>query len=188
MYAIVEISGKQYRVEKDQRLQVPLQKVDSGGKVEFERVLLFNDDKGDLKVGNPLVDKMKVSATVLEHGREKKIIVFKKKRRKGYQVKNGHRQGFSLIKIDNISAVKAAPKKAKADTAPAEKAVAEDAKPAAAKTAAKPAAKKAKPVSEKTAAKPAARKAKPAAKKADVKPAAKTTKPAAKGTEEKKED
>lgn len=111
MYAIVEISGKQFRVEKDQRLQVPLQKGESGSKVNFDRVLLYNDDKGKVKVGTPTVDKMQVSATLLEHGREKKIIVFKKKRRKGYQVKNGHRQDFSLIKIDKIGAVKAAPKK-----------------------------------------------------------------------------
>ena len=62
-------------------------------------------------MGNPTVASMKVSATVLEHGRDKKIIVFKKKRRKGYQVKNGHRQDFSLIKIDKIGAVKAAAKK-----------------------------------------------------------------------------
>lgn len=112
MYAIVEIAGKQYRVKKDQRLQVPLLEADSGSKVEFDRVLLFNDDKGAVKIGTPTVDKMKVSATVLEHGRDKKIIVFKKKRRKGYQVKNGHRQGFSVVKIDKIAAPKPAPKKA----------------------------------------------------------------------------
>lgn len=116
MYAIVEIAGKQYRVEKDQQLQVPLLEAEAGSKVEFDRVLVFNDDKG-VKIGSPLIDKMKVSATVLEHGRGKKIIVFKKKRRKGYQKKNGHRQDFSVVKIDKIAAQKAAPKKAAAEKA-----------------------------------------------------------------------
>jgi len=120
MYAIVEIAGKQYRVKKDQRLQVPLLQADSGSKVEFDRVLLYNDDK-KVKIGTPTVDKVKVSATVLEHGREKKIIVFKKKRRKGYQVKNGHRQDFSLIKIEKIGAVKAAASKKKPAAKPAAK-------------------------------------------------------------------
>ena len=112
MYAIVEIAGKQFRVKENQRLQVPLLQADSGSKVKFDRVLVYNDDK-TVKIGTPTVAKINVSATVLEHGREKKIIVFKKKRRKGYQVKNGHRQDFSLIKIDNISAVKAAASKKK---------------------------------------------------------------------------
>jgi len=121
MYAIVEIAGKQYRVEKDEQLQVPLLEAEAGSKVVFDRVLLYNDDKGKVTIGNPVVDKMKVSATVVEHGRGKKIIVFKKKRRKGYQKKNGHRQDFSVVKIDNIAAQKAAPKKAATEKAAAEK-------------------------------------------------------------------
>ncbi len=118
MYAIVEIAGKQYRVEKDKRVKVPLQHAENGDQVEFEKVLIYNDEKGEVQIGKPTVKDIKVSATVVEHGREKKVIVFKKKRRKGYQKKNGHRQDFSMIKIDSIGKVKAAKAKtakAKAD-------------------------------------------------------------------------
>lgn len=112
MYAIVEIAGKQFRVEKDQNIKVPLLPAENGSKVVFDRVLFYTDDSGENQIGAPLVKNMQVAGTVLEHGRDKKIIVFKKKRRKGYQVKNGHRQDFSLIKIDDISAAKAKAKKA----------------------------------------------------------------------------
>ncbi len=102
MYAIVEIAGKQFRVEKDAQIKVPLLHHEVGEKVEFDKVLFVNDDSG-VKVGAPVVEGAKVSAEVLEHGREKKIIVFKKKRRKGYRKKQGHRQHFTRIKIENIS-------------------------------------------------------------------------------------
>ncbi|HFB67827.1 MAG TPA: 50S ribosomal protein L21 [Calditrichae bacterium] len=102
MYAIVEIAGKQFRVEKDAQIKVPLLHHEVGEKVEFDKVLFVNDDSG-VKVGAPVVEGAKVSAEVLEHGREKKIIVFKKKRRKGYRKKRGHRQQFTRIKIENIS-------------------------------------------------------------------------------------
>ena len=102
MYAIVEIAGKQFRVEKNKSLKVPSLQAQSGSKVEFDQVLIYTDDNGQTQIGRPVVKDMKVSATVIEHGRHKKVIVFKKKRRKGYQKKNGHRQGFSLIKIDDI--------------------------------------------------------------------------------------
>lgn len=115
MYAVVEIAGKQFRVEKNKNLKVPLLKADSGSKVEFKQVLVYTDDAGVTQIGQPLVKDMQVTAIVVEHGRDKKIVVFKKKRRKGYQKKNGHRQGFSLIKIDDIAVAKptkkAAPKK-----------------------------------------------------------------------------
>jgi len=106
MYAIVEIAGKQFRVKKDEEVKVPLLSAEAGSKVEFDRVLFFQDDKGKNEFGQPMIDGFQVSATVIEHGREKKIIVFKKKRRKGYQKKNGHRQDFSLIKIEGLGAVK----------------------------------------------------------------------------------
>jgi large subunit ribosomal protein L21 len=164
MYAVVEIAGKQFRVEKDKNLKVPLLKADSGSKVEFDQVLAYTDDAGATQIGQPLVKDMKVSATVVEHGRDKKIIVFKKKRRKGYQKKNGHRQGFSLIKIDDIAVAKPA-KKAPAKTAAAEAPKAEVAEKKA------PAAKKAAAPKKETAAKkPAAAKKTTTAKKA---PAAK---------------
>ena len=106
MYAIVEIAGKQFRVRKDDKVKVPLLDTEAGKKIEFDQVLFFEDENGKSQVGQPLLEGMKISATVVEHGRDKKIIVFKKKRRKGYQVKNGHRQGFSIVKIDDIGKIK----------------------------------------------------------------------------------
>jgi large subunit ribosomal protein L21 len=102
MYAIVEIAGKQFRVEKDMTLKVPLIQQAVGESVEFERVLMFHDGD-DLKMGRPVVKGAKVEAKVVDHGRAKKQIVFKKKRRKGYKVKNGHRQYFTRIKIENVA-------------------------------------------------------------------------------------
>ena len=183
MYAIVEIAGKQFRVEEKSRLRVPLLDVESGKKVEFGNVVVYNDDK-KLQIGTPLVDKVKVSATVIEHNREKKIIVFKKKRRKGYQVKNGHRQHYSLIQVDKIGAGTVTAKTqaepaVKAETKAAEKPAAKTV-PAAAKektkssTAAKKApAKKAEKPKTETKAKTTAAKPKTAAKSAAAKTTAK---------------
>ncbi len=112
MYAIVEIAGKQFRVEKEQTVKVPHLNAESGSKLTFDRVLFYSDDAGKSQIGQPVIKDMQVTATVVEHGREKKIVVFKKKRRKGYRVKKGHRQEFSKIKIEDIKVVKAA-KKAK---------------------------------------------------------------------------
>ncbi|MCK6618956.1 MAG: 50S ribosomal protein L21 [Calditrichaceae bacterium] len=102
MYAIVEIAGQQFRVEKDMTLKVPLLNKEAGDTVEFDRVLMANDGSA-VKIGQPLLEGAKVEAKVLEHGRDKKVIVFKKKRRKGYKVKNGHRQRFSKIRIENLA-------------------------------------------------------------------------------------
>ena len=133
MYAIVEIAGQQFKVEKDQKVFVHRLQTEEGKKVAFDNVLLLAD--GDkVSVGAPAIDGAKVGAKVLKHFKGDKVIVFKKKRRKGYRVKNGHRQALTEIQIDNIlaSGVK------KAASKPAAKA-----KPAAPKAAAKPAAKKA---------------------------------------------
>ncbi|MEJ2543691.1 MAG: 50S ribosomal protein L21 [Calditrichaceae bacterium] len=150
MYAIVEIAGKQFRVAKNQNIKVPRLEGESGSKVNFDKVLFYSDDNGKSQIGKPGISNMAVSATIVEHGRDKKIIVFKKKRRKGYQVKNGHRQDFSVVKIDGIGASKGTAKstaKVEAKAAPAAKAKTETkAKP---KTAAKKAETKPK-----TAAKP----------------------------------
>ncbi len=114
MYAIVEIAGQQFKVEKSQQLFVHRLESKEGAKVTFDNVLLI-ENKGKVKVGAPKVNGAKVTAKVLEHLKGDKVIVFKKKRRKGYRVKNGHRQYLSKIeiqKIDEKSAVKkAAPKK-----------------------------------------------------------------------------
>ena len=109
MYAIVNISGKQFRAEKGKSLKVPNQNTEVGKKLSYDQVLLTNDN-GKVQIGNPFIKNFKVSATVIENGRDKKIIVFKKKRRKGYKRKNGHRQGFSLIQIDSISKTSTAKK------------------------------------------------------------------------------
>lgn len=114
MFAIVNIAGKQYRVAKGDQVKVALLKMEPGKKVKFDEVLLADDGK-NIKVGKPTVKGMSVSGTVINHGRERKIVVFKKKRRKGYRRKNGHRQDYSLVQIDSISKVtakkKATPKK-----------------------------------------------------------------------------
>ena len=126
MFAIVKISGKQYRVEKGDQIKVALLETEAEKKVKFENVLLTDDGK-KVTIGNPVVSGATVSGTVINHGRDRKVIVFKKKRRKGYRRKNGHRQDFSLIQIDSVSASaskkKSAPKKvaAKKKTTKAEK-------------------------------------------------------------------
>lgn len=102
MYAVVEIGGHQYKVTKDQVLFVDKQNV-ADGKLSLNRVFLVANDK-DIKVGTPVVEGAKVEATILETVKADKLIVFKKKRRKGYQKKTGHRQKLSQIRIDNIIA------------------------------------------------------------------------------------
>ncbi|MDC1227140.1 50S ribosomal protein L21 [Algibacter sp.] len=113
MYAIVEIAGHQFKVEKDQRVFVNRLQTEEGKKVSFDNVLLLGD--GDkVTVGAPAIDGALVSAKVLKHLKGDKVIVFKKKRRKGYRVKNGHRQSLTEIVIESIAASgakKAAPKK-----------------------------------------------------------------------------
>ena len=101
MYAIVNISGKQFKAEKGSKLSVPKQELEEGKKLVLEDVLMLNDGKS-VKFGSPKIAGAKVTATVLEHGRERKILVYKKKRRKGYARKNGHRQWFTNIEIQNI--------------------------------------------------------------------------------------
>ncbi|MGE4585899.1 MAG: 50S ribosomal protein L21 [Mangrovibacterium sp.] len=101
MYAIVEIAGQQFRVEKDRKLFVHRLENEEGGSVEFDRVLLL-DNEGAVQVGTPVVDGAKVKAKVLEHLKGDKVVVFKKKRRKGYRKKNGHRQLFTQIQIEEI--------------------------------------------------------------------------------------
>jgi len=96
MYAIVDIAGQQFKVEKDQKVYVHRLDAEAGKKVNFDRVLLI-DDKGKVNIGAPAIEGAQVSATVLEHLKGDKVIVFKKKRRKGYKKKNGHRQYLTEI-------------------------------------------------------------------------------------------
>ena len=101
MYAIVEIAGQQFKVEKDQQIFVHRLEVKEGSKVDFEKVLLI-DNGGKVTVGAPVISGAKVTAKVLSHLKGDKVIVFKKKRRKGYKVKNGHRQFLTKLEILQI--------------------------------------------------------------------------------------
>lgn len=103
MFAIIATGGKQYRVEKDQVLRVETLDSEPGSKIEFGEVLLVQSGK-DTKIGNPQVEGAKVTATVLEHDKDKKVIVFKKKRRKQYRRTRGHRQHFTEVRIESIQA------------------------------------------------------------------------------------
>ena len=112
MYAIVDIAGKQFKAEKNKFLYAPLMDAEAGTELNFSQVLLIDND-GKINVGTPNVKGAIVSAKVLEHVQGDKVIVFKKKRRKGYRVKNGHRQCLTEIIIEDImasGAKKAAPK------------------------------------------------------------------------------
>ena len=101
MYAIVEIAGQQFKVERGNKVYVHRLEANEGAKIEFDRVLLV-DDGGKISVGNPTVAGTKVAATVIEHLKGDKVIVFKKKRRKGYQKWNNHRQSFTQILVQGI--------------------------------------------------------------------------------------
>jgi large subunit ribosomal protein L21 len=101
MYAIVEIAGQQFKVEKEKKLYVQLLEAAEGDSVDFDKVLLVDND-GQVAVGTPTVNGAKVTAKVLEHVKGDKVLVFKKKRRKGYKKLNGHRQQFTQIQIENI--------------------------------------------------------------------------------------
>ena len=103
MYAIVEIAGQQFKVEKDQKIFVHRLEAEEGGQVEFAKVLLV-DNEGEVVVGAPSVEGAKVTAKVLSHMKGDKVKVFKKKRRKGYKKLNGHRQYLSQIQIEEIVA------------------------------------------------------------------------------------
>ncbi|WP_223032601.1 50S ribosomal protein L21 [Hanstruepera marina] len=138
MYAIVEIAGHQFKVEKDQKVFVNRLATEEGKKVSFDNVLLIGD--GDnVTVGAPAIGGAQVGAKVLKHLKGDKVIVFKKKRRKGYRVKNGHRQALTEIQIESIVASGAKPVKEEKAT-PKKEAKAEP-KAAAPKAEAKPAKK-----------------------------------------------
>jgi len=161
MYAIVEMAGQQFKVAKDQKVYVHRLQTEEGKKVTFDNVLLLADGT-NITVGAPAIDGAAVEAKVVKHLRGDKVIVFKKKRRKGYRKKNGHRQSLTEIVVESIiakGAKKAAPKK---EEKPAVKKAAPKVK-----TEVKPAAKKAEP--KKEAAPKAAAKPKAAPKKATSK-------------------
>ena len=102
MYAIVSIAGQQFKVEKDQEILVHRQKGEVGNTLEFGDILLA-DNEGKVKIGASALKGAKISAKILGHVRGDKVIIFKKKRRKGYQKQNGHRQDFTRIEIESIN-------------------------------------------------------------------------------------
>ena len=117
MYAIVEIAGQQFKVSKDLKVYVHRLASEEGSKISFDKVLLL-DDNGNITLGAPAIEGASVEAKVLQHLKGDKVIVFKKKRRKGYKKRNGHRQYLTQIVIEGITAAgakKAAPKKAAAE-------------------------------------------------------------------------
>ncbi len=102
MYAVFKTGGKQFRAEPGARLRVPSIDLEPGASIVFDKVLLAGDGDANVQVGAPMVAGASVTAEILRHGREKKIIVFKRKRRKGYRKKQGHRQDFTEIRVSEV--------------------------------------------------------------------------------------
>ena len=169
MYAIVEIAGQQFKVENGKKIFVHRLEFEEGKEVEFDKVLLI-EDEGKITIGEPTIEGAVIGGRILDNGvRGDKLIVFKKKRKKGYRVKNGHRQNFTEVEIISINGVNA-PKKAapkKAEKKPDEAVVAEETTKGK-KASKKPAVKKEVALVKKTASKKVAEK-----KPAEKKPAAK---------------
>ena len=110
MYALIEFAGKQFRIEEGSSIKVPYVEGKVGTKVTIDKVLYLDDGKNKT-VGTPLVAGVKIEGEIISHGRERKVVVFKFKRRKGYQKKNTHRQEYSMLKIGKLGKVKKSPSK-----------------------------------------------------------------------------
>ncbi|MEA1886816.1 MAG: 50S ribosomal protein L21 [Bacteroidota bacterium] len=179
MYAIVDIAGQQFKVEKGKKIFVHRLEEKEGNKVDFDRVLLIDND-GKILVGEPHIKGAYIEGKVLEHTKGDKVIVFKKKRRKGYKVKKGHRQQYSQIEIISINEKGYVKKEAKTEAGKEEKP----------KAAEKPAAKKTTKAKETTAASKKETEKKPAAKKTTSAKKTDTAKPKTdkKGDAGKKDD
>lgn len=102
MYAVFETGGKQFRAEPGHKVRVPALAAEEGSTVTFDRILLTGGGEGDPVIGTPTVEGAAVRAEVLAHGKDRKVIIFKRKRRKGYRRKQGHRQKFTEVRIDEI--------------------------------------------------------------------------------------
>jgi large subunit ribosomal protein L21 len=165
MYAIVEIAGQQFKVEDGKKIFVHRLEAEPGKQIEFDKVLLI-EDEGKITIGEPTINNAIVEGKILGHMRGDKVIIFKKKRKKGYRIKNGHRQNFTEVEIISING-KSSPGKVvtvKKEAVPAEIQVAEEPVKEKKSTARKPAAKKEEAPLKKTVTKKTAEK-KPAAKK-----------------------
>jgi large subunit ribosomal protein L21 len=166
MYAIVEIAGQQFKVEEGKKIFVHRLEIEEGKKIDFDQVLLI-EDEGKITIGEPVIKDAFVEGKIVDHKRGDKVIVFKKKRKKGYRVKNGHRQNFTQVEIVSING-KTSPKKqaVKKETPVAEEVPVIEKKSVDKKAEAK------KPAVKKPAAKKTAEK-KPAAPKSETKKTAK---------------
>lgn len=103
MYALINLYGKQIKIEEGKDIKIPFQSTKVGSKIKIENVLFFDDGKKK-QVGNPFIKSLSFEAKIVAHGEENKILVYKKKRRKGYEKKRGHKQKFTMIKVDKIVA------------------------------------------------------------------------------------
>jgi large subunit ribosomal protein L21 len=101
MYAVIKTGGKQYTVAPGDEVRLEKLSGQAGDTVTFEHILLTSDENG-VSVGNPLLGDYKVTGKIVRHGKDRKVLIFKYKRRKGYRRKNGHRQAFSLVRIEDI--------------------------------------------------------------------------------------
>ena len=110
MYALIEFAGKQFRVEEGDSIKVPYVDGKVGSKVTIDKILYMDDGKNKT-VGTPTVNGAKIDGEILSHGRERKVVVFKFKRRKGYQKKNTHRQEYSILKVGKVGKAKKVAKK-----------------------------------------------------------------------------
>ena len=116
MYALVNYSGNQLLIKEGEKIKIPFIDQKVGSKLVFDSVMFLDDGKTK-KIGNPYIKTFSIDAKIISHGKDKKVIVFKKKRRKGYQKKNGHKQPYTLLEINKIQVKKTAPKKAVKKTA-----------------------------------------------------------------------
>ena len=128
MYALIEFAGKQFRIEEGSSIKVPYVNGKVGTKVTIDKVLYLDDGKNKT-VGTPLVSGVKIDGEITSHGRERKVVVFKFKRRKGYQKKNTHRQEYSILKVGKLGKVKKSPSKKSETKATATKTVPKKAAP-----------------------------------------------------------
>ena len=110
MYALVNYSGNQLLIKEGEKIKIPFIDQKIGSKLVFDSVMFLDDGKTK-KIGNPYIKTFSIDAKIIAHGKDKKIVVFKKKRRKGYQKKNGHRQNYTMVQVDKILKKKTAAKK-----------------------------------------------------------------------------
>ena len=128
MYALIEFAGKQFKVEEGSSIKVPYIDGKVGSKVNFEKIIYMDDGKNKM-VGTPIVDGVKIDGKIISHGRERKVVVFKFKRRKGYQKKNTHRQEYSILEVGKVGKAKKVAKKESAKSVESKPATQNEAAP-----------------------------------------------------------